>query len=178
MLNKELSAPCTCGQAGHGNAHEPGCPRSNRLDLYAASSAEEGSLQNVQGSHNANAQYRKAVDNANRMNDKGEIPTPPKPTPDAMREADFRWLIEAPGTRYLAAQRLSMSDSFEWTGDHDKALAFRSREQATALMMAVRQIDRMYAGGSLFAFEATLGNAKAVEHGWFSALRSTPVSKP
>lgn len=84
----------------------------------------------------------------------------------AAARGDFRWLIEAPGTRYLAVQRLSMSDNFEWTSDHDKALAFRSKEQADALMMAVRQMDRMYASGSLFAFEATLGNATAVEHGW------------
>lgn len=84
----------------------------------------------------------------------------------AARRQDFRWLVEAPGARYLAVQRLSMSDSFEWTGDHDKALAFRSKEQADALMMAVRQMDRTYAGGALFAFEVTLGNAAAVEHGW------------
>jgi hypothetical protein len=79
---------------------------------------------------------------------------------------DFRWLIEAPGTRYLAVQRLHMSDNFEWTTDHDRALAFRSKEQADALMMAVRQMDRTYAAGALFAFEITLGNAAAVEHGW------------
>jgi hypothetical protein len=84
----------------------------------------------------------------------------------AATRGDFRWLIEAPGARYLAVQRLNMSDNFEWTGDHDKALAFRSKEQADALMMAVRQFDRQYAKGSLFAFEATLGNAKPVEHGW------------
>lgn len=80
--------------------------------------------------------------------------------------SDFRWLIEAPGPRYLAVQRLRMSDSFEWTTDHDKALAFRSQDQADALMMAVRQMDRQFQQGSLFGFESTLGNAKAVEHGW------------
>lgn len=78
----------------------------------------------------------------------------------------FRWLIEAPGTKYLAIQRLSMSDNFEWTSDHNKALAFRSKEQADALMMAVRQMDREYRGGQLFAFEAMLGNARPTEHGW------------
>lgn len=90
----------------------------------------------------------------------------------------FAWLIEAPGQRYLAVQRLKMSDSFEWTTDHNKALRFCSQEQADALMMAVRQMDREIGGlknhnqlssGALFAFEATLGNAKAVEHGWISA---------
>lgn len=82
--------------------------------------------------------------------------------------SDFRWLIEAPGPRYLGVQRLSMMDNFEWTSDHDKALAFRSKDQADALMMAVRQMDRQINGfdKGLFGFEASLGNAKAVEHGW------------
>lgn len=84
------------------------------------------------------------------------------------KETDFRWLIEAPGARYLAVQRLSISDNFEWTTDHSRALAFRSQEQADALMMAVRQIDRQINGfdKGLFAFEVSLGNARAVEHGW------------
>jgi hypothetical protein len=80
---------------------------------------------------------------------------------------DFRWLIEAPGPRYLAVQRLSLSDNFEWTTDHNRALAFRTQEQADALMMAVRQMDREMRGFGkehLFSFETTLGNAKAVEH--------------
>lgn len=86
---------------------------------------------------------------------------------------DFRWLIEAPGPKYLAVQRLSQSDNFEWTTDHNEALAFRSKEQADALMMAVRQIDRRLnshdgipSSLSLFGFEISLGNAKPVEHGW------------
>ena len=81
---------------------------------------------------------------------------------------DFRWLIEAPGQRYLAVQRLSMSNNFEWSLDHNAALAFRSEEQADALMMAVRQMDRQINGfdKGLFGFEATLGNAAPVEHGW------------
>ena len=85
---------------------------------------------------------------------------------------NFRWLIEAPGPRYLAVQRLHMSDNFEWTGDHDKALAFRSKEQADALMMAVRQMDRQINGfdKGLFAFEVTLGNAAPVEHGWMEGM--------
>lgn len=82
--------------------------------------------------------------------------------------SDFRWLIEAPGVRYLAVQRLNMSDNFKWTADHNEALAFRSEDQADALMMAVRQWDRQYRQGELFGFESTLGNAKAVEHGWMS----------
>jgi hypothetical protein len=80
---------------------------------------------------------------------------------------DFRWLIEAPGARYLAVQR---GTDFEWTVDQNKALAFRSKEQADALMMAVRQMDREmdpHRRGSfvaLFGFEGSLGNARAVEH--------------
>ena len=86
----------------------------------------------------------------------------------ATRRDDYRWLIEAPGLRYLAVQRLHMSDNFEWTLDHNKALAFRTKEQADALMMAVRQMDRALNGfdKGLFAFEAQLGNATPVEHGW------------
>ena len=90
--------------------------------------------------------------------------------------SDFRWLIEAPGQKYLAVQRLSQSDNFVWTSDHNAALAFRSEDQADALMMAVRQMElELYLrrGGStvehsLFGFEASLGNAKAVEHAWAS----------
>lgn len=84
------------------------------------------------------------------------------------KRGDFRWLIEAPGPRYLAVQRLRQSDNFEWTADHDKALAFRTSEQADALMMAVRQMDRQINGfdKGLFGFEVSLGNARAVEHGW------------
>lgn len=63
-------------------------------------------------------------------------------------------------------QRLSKSDTFEWTTDVNKALAFRSKDQADAMMMALRQLDRDYHKGALFAFEASLGNARPVEHGW------------
>lgn len=89
--------------------------------------------------------------------------------------ADFRWLIEAPGPKYLAVQRLTSSANFEWTVDHNKALAFRSEVQADDMMAALRQMDRLHdsyenngklSWGKLFAFEPTLGNARAVEHGW------------
>jgi hypothetical protein len=68
-----------------------------------------------------------------------------------------------------------MSDNFEWTTDHNKALAFRSQDQADALMMAVRQMDRLINGfdKGLFGFEASLGNAKAVEHGWIASTLSS-----
>lgn len=88
--------------------------------------------------------------------------------------AEFRWLIEAPGPKYLAVQRLTSSANFEWTADHNKALAFRSEAQADDMMAALRQMDRLLniyenngklSWGKLFAFEPTLGNAKAVEHG-------------
>lgn len=81
-------------------------------------------------------------------------------------KTDFRWLIEAHGQKYLAVQRLSMSDNFIWTADHNEALAFRSKDQADALMMAVRQMDRHLQDGVLFAFERHIGNAQPVEHGW------------
>lgn len=93
----------------------------------------------------------------------------------ASHRADFRWLIEAPGTRYLAVQRLTASAEFEWTADHNKALAFRSKEQADNMMTALRQMDRLHdsydnggklSWGKLFAFEPTLGNARPVEHGF------------
>lgn len=92
--------------------------------------------------------------------------------------SDFRWLIEAPGQKYLAVQRLNASAHFEWTADHNKALAFRSEAQADDLLAALRQMDRLHdnsydigaklSWGKLFAFEPLLGNAKAVEHAWAS----------
>ena len=89
--------------------------------------------------------------------------------------SDFHWLIEAPGQKYLAVQRLSQSDNFGWTSDHNAALAFRSEDQADALMLVVRQLERELRSlrgstfsSSLFGFEASLGNAKAVEHAWVS----------
>jgi len=93
---------------------------------------------------------------------------------------DFRWLIEAPGQRYLAVQRLHVSDNFEWTGDHDRALAFRSKEQADALMMAVRQMDRDLHGfdKGLFAFEATLGNAAMPRLRYELRMRPAPSPTP
>lgn len=91
---------------------------------------------------------------------------------------DFRWLIEAPGPRYLAVQALTGAGaSFEWTSDHNRALAFRSQEQADNAMAALRSMDRALTAkinhsklswGDLFAFEPSLGNAKAVEHGWMT----------
>lgn len=73
---------------------------------------------------------------------------------------DFRWLIEAPGPRYLAARKLGNYE-FHWTQDHNAAIAFRSEAQADMTMMAIRDL-----APELFAFERTIGNAKAVEHGW------------
>ena len=93
----------------------------------------------------------------------------------APSKSDFRWLIEAPGTKYLAVQRLTSSATFEWTTDHNKALAFRSEAQADDMIATLRQMDRLHdsyenngklSWGKLFAFEPTLGNARAVEHAW------------
>jgi hypothetical protein len=74
---------------------------------------------------------------------------------------DFRWLIEAPGQRYLATRKITTSHTFHWTEDHNQAVYFRSSEQADGVMMAVRQL-----APSLFEFERTIGNARPVEHGW------------
>lgn len=77
--------------------------------------------------------------------------------------SDFRWLIEAPGQNYLGARHLG-NYQFFWTRDHHAALAFREETQADMTMMAVREL-----APALFDFEKTLGNAKAVEHGWLAA---------
>jgi hypothetical protein len=74
---------------------------------------------------------------------------------------DFRWLIEAPGTKYLAVRRIKTMADFVWTSDHNTALAFRTKEQADDLMMAVRDLKP-----DIFGFERTLGNAAPVEHAW------------
>lgn len=74
--------------------------------------------------------------------------------------SDFRWLIEAPGLRYLSVRKLAGHD-FHWTRDHDAALCFKDQQQADYTLMALRQL-----APPLFDFEKTLGNASAVEHGW------------
>lgn len=91
---------------------------------------------------------------------------------------NFCWLIEAPGQRYLGVRHLSRTPSFEWTLDPFKAIAFRSEEQANALMSALRLMDReldslhnhgKLCWGRLFGFEPSIGNAKAVEHVYIDA---------
>ena len=88
---------------------------------------------------------------------------------------DFRWLIEAPGTKYLTIRRFDGAIDFEWTSDHDKAIAFHSKAQGEDMLDALRQMDRTLdaqqnggrlSWGKLFAFEPTLGNARVIEHGW------------
>jgi hypothetical protein len=78
----------------------------------------------------------------------------------------FTWLVEAPGQKYLAARQIPLSrEEFHWTSDHNAALRFVSREQADMTMMAVRQL-----APHLFGFAVTLGEARAVEHGWLVDL--------
>lgn len=77
---------------------------------------------------------------------------------------DFRWLIEAPGQRYLAARKLG-NHEFYWVQDHNAAIAFRDEAQADMTMMAIRDL-----APALFNFERTIGNAKAVEHAWMGGL--------
>ena len=71
------------------------------------------------------------------------------------------WLVEAPGQHYLGVRKLSSRHDFIWTQDHNKALQFKSEEQADLMMTALRDLDR-----TLFGFDVTLGPARAVEHGW------------
>lgn len=77
-----------------------------------------------------------------------------------VEKSEFAWLIEAPGPKYLATRNLGKYE-FYWTAEHDKALRFYSEAQADVTMMAVRESEP-----HLFAFEAVLSNARAVEHGW------------
>jgi hypothetical protein len=90
------------------------------------------------------------------------------------RQDDFRWLIEAPGPRYLGVRHLTGVHTYDfvWVEDHNAALAFKTQEQADLTMMAVRQMNR-----DLFAFAATLGDARPVEHGWM-AERDTALAPP
>ena len=74
---------------------------------------------------------------------------------------DYRWLIEAPGTKYLAVREIAHIHTFHWTADHNAALHFRTKEQADGLMMAVRELSP-----DLFGFAVTLGDARAIEHAW------------
>lgn len=73
----------------------------------------------------------------------------------------WAWLIEAPGQRYLAVRKLSGLHDFTWTQDHNKALQFKSEEQADLMMYALRDMNR-----ALFGFDVTLGPARAIEHAW------------
>lgn len=74
----------------------------------------------------------------------------------------FCWLIEAPGTRYLGARQCPIAYyEFHWTQDHNAALRFRTEQDADLTMMAIRQL-----APKLFGFAETLGDARAIEHGW------------
>jgi len=74
---------------------------------------------------------------------------------------DFRWLIEAPGQKYLAVRKIGGSKNFHWSADHNDALCFKSEQQADMTMMAIREL-----APDLFGFAVTLGDARAVEHAW------------
>ena len=75
----------------------------------------------------------------------------------------FAWLIEAPGQNYLGTWEIGYAPRFRWTTDHGKALRFFSKEQAEGVMRAVRALDP-----DLWSFARNLGEARPVEHGWFS----------
>ena len=75
---------------------------------------------------------------------------------------DYKWVIVAPGTRYLTVTRVG-GESFHCITEHLSAILFESGDVADAVMMAIRYLEP-----NLFAFEDTLGNARAVEHGWLT----------
>lgn len=82
--------------------------------------------------------------------------------------SEFAWLIEAPGPRYLGTRKVGI-DEFYWTPSATNAVRFMSEGQADGVMMAVRALNP-----PLFAFAATLGDARAVEHGWITAVEPSP----
>jgi hypothetical protein len=82
--------------------------------------------------------------------------------PEGASPETFAWLIEAPGQNYLRAVRIGR-DEFRWTKDRDEAIRFFNENQADQTMMVLRKL-----APALFGFEATLGDAKATEHGWVS----------
>lgn len=87
--------------------------------------------------------------------------TPSQPPNNTTVEASmFCWLIEAPGAHFLATRTLGCHE-FHWTTDPNAALRFWSEQQADQTMMAVRELNP-----DLFGFAVTLGDARAVEHGW------------
>ena len=75
----------------------------------------------------------------------------------------FKWLIEAPGQQYLTACKIGNGYVFKWTKNHCVAPRFMNEEQADLTMMAIHDLDR-----ALFGFAVTLGDAKAIEHGWLT----------
>ena len=105
---------------------------------------------------------------------------------EGMPVDDFRWLIEAPGTKYLAVRRFERSTNFEWTDDHNKAIAFNSRKQGEDMLDTIRQMDRelhthenggRLSWGKLFAFEPTIGNARVIEHGWHQPAARASIAE-
>lgn len=78
--------------------------------------------------------------------------------------ADFAWLIEAPGPRFLGARCIGGYHHFYWSSDANEGVRFVNREQADACMMSIRA-----AVPALFAFAVNLGDASPREHGWLSA---------
>ena len=78
--------------------------------------------------------------------------------------SDFAWLIEAPGQHYLGTREIAHYPEFFWTTDSHRAIRFFSQEHADGVMTALRRMEP-----ELFSFAKSLGDAKAVEHGWIAA---------
>lgn len=69
-----------------------------------------------------------------------------------------RWIIEAPGRKYLAVRQVGVAAQFYWHHDMDEAIYFSSEQQAALTRMALRALTPV-----LFGFEETLGPARAEE---------------
>jgi hypothetical protein len=79
----------------------------------------------------------------------------------AGEQADFAWLVEAPGPNYLGARAIGGFPDFFWTSDATKALRFWTKEQADFTAMAVRRMEPR-----LWDFALTLGDAFPRQHGF------------
>ena len=76
-------------------------------------------------------------------------------------EANFVWLIEAPGQYYLATRRIAHSSEFVWLKDPHRAVRFMTREQADEVHYALKDLHP-----ELFAYARVLGDARSTEHGF------------
>jgi hypothetical protein len=77
------------------------------------------------------------------------------------------YMIEAPGPAYLSVSKCG-GHQFQWTADPNLGIQFVDQEQATLVMMAVRQLVP-----DLFPV-AFIRAPSAVSHGWVEAADQAP----